>query len=601
MGYKKSQYSNMSQNVPFAAGGQVFVVAKSAAAGADLLSKIMIPDVDGKVRFAATLAGALTWCTANRGDKIYIAPGHTESITAAAGIDVNVAGVEIIGIGSGNNRPTFTFSSSTSASILFSANHTTMSNFIGVTTLNGMLNPIDVTGSSVSIQMEWKDTDSTHEAVTAVRAVTTSNLTLDLKYTGFTAGSGVVRAVSLNGITGARIKMDAYGVVSTAWINFVTVLSTNVEVTGTFYTQGITDLSRDVVDTITGSKWGVQGFDASAGYAFAGGSGTAVTGGSLSSLTALLAVPAADASTNANERDVIGNKTDAAVYTVTTTKSVEGYLKGLVNGVVRATGTLTTSSTTVPADTSRAEVDNYWKGCILLPLTGVAALQPVRIASFANTGGVFTLDSDKPLTTAPGTVTYVILSDLGDVTPSTDSTANTMSRHVVGSKADTAVTTTSSTASAMGYLKGLIPGARKTIIKTLANTDMTGTVTRFTVTNGPVKIWSMGKLITTVLPAGANTLKFSFTPTGGAATDLCGATDTASAAAQTIFAVDGTKATGLVKNTDNGILAAGQAEHLPITLSSGVVQTIYSAGAPASGAAIVYMEYEPLSTATAVS
>ncbi len=599
---KESGYGRISTSLPMLGGGKVFVVGKSTLAGRQAMQEVYRVDTDGVTRFVNDLDSAMTYCVANRGDTVFIMPGHTESVVSASQISLDIAGVTIIGLGTGSARPTFTFLTSTAASILISAASVSLSNIIGKTsTTNGILNPIDITGSGVSVDIEWQDVDTTHEAVTAVRAVSVSNLNLKLKYVGQAGGSGVVRAVSLNGVTGARIAMDAFGVVSTAWVNFVTTLSTNVEVTGIFYTQGITDLSRDVVDTITGSKWGVQGFDASAGYAFVGGSASAVSGGSLSSITALLAVPSADAVTNANERDVIGNKTDAAVSAVTTTKSVMAYLKGLVNSNIRASGTLTTSSTTVPADTARAEVDNYWKGCVLVPLTGSAAFQPRRIASFANTGGVFTLDSDLPFTTAPGAVAYVILSDLGSTVPATDSTANTMERHVIGSKADTAVKAASATASMIAYLKGIISGTRKCNLVTLANTDMTGTVTRFTITNGPVKVYTLGQLITTVLPAGANTLKYSFTPTGGVATDLCGATDTASAAAQTLFIVDGTKATGLVKNTDNGIIAAGQAEHMPIILSSGIIQTIYSAGAPASGAAVTFIEWEPCNTAALVA
>jgi len=42
-------------------------------------------------------------------------------------------------------------------------------------------------------------------------------------------------------------------------------------------------------------------------------------------------VPTADVGTNAQVRDVVGNKTDAAVTTVGTTKSLMAYLKGLVS------------------------------------------------------------------------------------------------------------------------------------------------------------------------------------------------------------------------------------------------------------------------------
>jgi hypothetical protein len=125
-----------------------------------------------------------------------------------------------------------------------------------------------------------------------------------------------------------------------------------------------------------------------------------------------------------------------------------------------------------------------------------------------------------------------------------------------------------------------------------AAAHLTGTATKFTVT-GIVAIKHLGMLVTTAIPAGANTLKFSFTPTGGVATDLSAVTDTASAAAQQLFLVDGVKATALVKVTDVGIGVAAN-EHMPIILGPGVIQTIFSAGAPATGAATLFVEYEPL-------
>ena len=125
-----------------------------------------------------------------------------------------------------------------------------------------------------------------------------------------------------------------------------------------------------------------------------------------------------------------------------------------------------------------------------------------------------------------------------------------------------------------------------------AAASLTGTATKFTVT-GIVAIKHLGMLVTTAIPAGANTLKFSFTPTGSTAKDLSAATDIASAGAQQLFLVDGVKATALVKTTDVGIGVAAN-ENMPIILGPGVIQTIFSAGAPATGAATLFVEYEPL-------
>ena len=52
-----------------------------------------------------TIGRALTsgFAAANQGDVIVVMPGHTETITADAGINLNVAGVTIVGLGTGLN------------------------------------------------------------------------------------------------------------------------------------------------------------------------------------------------------------------------------------------------------------------------------------------------------------------------------------------------------------------------------------------------------------------------------------------------------------------------------------------------------------------
>jgi hypothetical protein len=57
----------------------------------------------------ATLTRALALCKANRGDIIMLMPGHAENVATAAAIDVNVAGVAVIGLGTGTKRPKFSF------------------------------------------------------------------------------------------------------------------------------------------------------------------------------------------------------------------------------------------------------------------------------------------------------------------------------------------------------------------------------------------------------------------------------------------------------------------------------------------------------------
>jgi hypothetical protein len=74
---------------------------------------------------------------------------------------------------------------------------------------------------------------------------------------------------------------------------------------------------------------------------------------------------------------------------------------------ILGSGTLTTSSATVPADTGRTEGNDFFKGCILMPIAGACAFQPRPIGSFATGTGIFTLD--EAFSAAPGLVDYVIL------------------------------------------------------------------------------------------------------------------------------------------------------------------------------------------------
>ena len=57
----------------------------------------------------ATIDFAVGNCTANNGDIIYVMPGHNEAITAATSLVVDVAGIQIIGLGWGNSRPILDF------------------------------------------------------------------------------------------------------------------------------------------------------------------------------------------------------------------------------------------------------------------------------------------------------------------------------------------------------------------------------------------------------------------------------------------------------------------------------------------------------------
>lgn len=63
-------------------------------------------------------------CTANNGDIIMVNPGHTETVSAASSVDFDVAGITVIGLGSGTARPKFNFTAAAATVVVDAANTT---------------------------------------------------------------------------------------------------------------------------------------------------------------------------------------------------------------------------------------------------------------------------------------------------------------------------------------------------------------------------------------------------------------------------------------------------------------------------------------------
>lgn len=69
----------------------------------------------------ATLQAAVNLCTANKGDKIVVMPGHAETVTSTS-INLSKAGVSVICLGNGLERPTFTYSTAAATITVSAAN-----------------------------------------------------------------------------------------------------------------------------------------------------------------------------------------------------------------------------------------------------------------------------------------------------------------------------------------------------------------------------------------------------------------------------------------------------------------------------------------------
>lgn len=134
--------------------GRFYIVGKSTLAGLQE-AQGMYPGnyPDGTPLFYSTIKLALAACLANRGDVIFVMPGHTENIANATDLNVNVAGVTIIGLGTGNLRPVLTLTTAITATITFSAANTQMCNMIiDGTGFDAITSVITVTGAGVILK-----------------------------------------------------------------------------------------------------------------------------------------------------------------------------------------------------------------------------------------------------------------------------------------------------------------------------------------------------------------------------------------------------------------------------------------------------------------
>lgn len=149
-GYGKDFIINAINSV----SGKVFFVSNVTTGNViDMVRSIIVPDPDGVQRFFTSLSSAVANCVANRGDLIILLPGHTETITVAGGIDLNVAGITILGMGAGSLRPTFNFTTATTADMDISSANITIDNVIlDLTGIDALVAPIDVNATNFTLK-----------------------------------------------------------------------------------------------------------------------------------------------------------------------------------------------------------------------------------------------------------------------------------------------------------------------------------------------------------------------------------------------------------------------------------------------------------------
>jgi len=177
--------------------GEIWFVDSGSTAASDAAGFGKNPDAP-----FATLDYAIGNCTASNGDVIYVMPGHAENLTAADTVDVDVAGVKIIGLGWGALKPTFSTTAAAGSFKIDAANvHVKniklLANF-GTGTTVAMTLTADADDLIVE-DVDFRDTSAANEFLLHVTVPTASGPATFKGCTFVTAAGDMARSVFFAG------------------------------------------------------------------------------------------------------------------------------------------------------------------------------------------------------------------------------------------------------------------------------------------------------------------------------------------------------------------------------------------------------------------
>lgn len=123
----------------------------------------------------ATVDYAVSQCTASRGDIVFVKPGHAETISAAAGFAIDIAGVAVVGLGAGTLKPTFTLSAAAS-DVVISAANCSLVNVRFAPTATDVVRAVQVTAAQATVKgVTVLDAGATNEILTVIKATGTTD------------------------------------------------------------------------------------------------------------------------------------------------------------------------------------------------------------------------------------------------------------------------------------------------------------------------------------------------------------------------------------------------------------------------------------------
>jgi len=199
----------------------------------------------------ATIDAAIS--ASSDGDVIYVFSGHAENITAADGIDCDVAGVQVIGLGTGNNIPTISFTAA-AGSITVAAANVLLRNLRLVAAFDtGVTAGITVAAAGDGLTLDgiqFRDTLATTEFLAHIKVATTVTDLLVENCSFVTLAGSLTNSILFAGtssntvIRNNRFFVDS----SDSVIDHLAGIPTNILIEGNFIVNQDTGAAGYVID-----------------------------------------------------------------------------------------------------------------------------------------------------------------------------------------------------------------------------------------------------------------------------------------------------------------------------------------------------------------
>lgn len=193
---------------------------------------------NGPEKPVATIDYAVSLCTANENDIIYAMPGHNESL-ADAQIDLDIAGISVIGLGNGPDRPRIDFDHA-NASVNVAASGIYIENLTFLPSVADVLVGVDVEAAVTDTTIKnceflpGEAGDGTDEFVLGIdiKAGCTRTLIDGVLYAQDAAAASPQAAIILTGasdlVTIKNCDLNVIGAGANACIEGITTASTRI-------------------------------------------------------------------------------------------------------------------------------------------------------------------------------------------------------------------------------------------------------------------------------------------------------------------------------------------------------------------------------------